>query len=187
MDLIYRVGKDIKYDYTERISGLIRIRTIGIVQFQSTIDEFQSNCQCDYHITACFPTAHNVTRYCLLVLENNHSEKNRLWSEKFDLAILCYIPFNNHIFAKQTTINNLCYDLYTGKHLKNNPSFTPPTFFYQALLSLLKTLTKTDNESTFLPLVLSAHYILYIIIPKIDLKYHKWLLSRHFPSCKRTN
>ena len=138
LNLINFISKDINYDYTGIIPGLIKIITTGKVQFlllQYDRNEFPSACLCDYHITNCFSTTHNVTRYRLLIIEDYRLQGE---SRKMDFGIPCYIPFNKHVLAKETAINSIQDTLYPSKHLTNSPSVSPPTLFYQALLVLLK-------------------------------------------------
>lgn len=147
IDLLYLIEPELTCDYDSKIPGLLKIATIGRIQFlvihyekKSNGGDFEEDCLCDYHIQKCFPDSHNVTRYRLIVFENYKPVNTRLRSEKVDLATPSYIPYNEDsgILAKQTSLDDYKDngDLYPGKHLQNSPSLSPPTLFYQAMLNI---------------------------------------------------
>ena len=144
--LLYLIDPDLTNDYDSKIPGLLKIGNIGRIQFlvifyekKSEGGDFEEDCLCDYHIQKCFPDSHNVTRYRLIVFENYKPINTRLRSEKVDLAIPVYIPYNEDstIIAKCTSLEG-CKDgdIYPGKHLLNSPSLSPPTLYYQAMLNI---------------------------------------------------
>lgn len=146
IDLLYLLDPEIRYDYTSKIPGLLKVANVGKIQFlvihyetKSNSGEFEENCLCDYHLQKCFPDSHNVTRYRFIVFEDYEPPGT---NKKTDLTIPCYIPYDegSGILAKKTALDGFPEDdkSYPAKHRQNDPSLSPPTLFYQALLSVIR-------------------------------------------------